>query len=412
MSQDMNILMIGTDLNLLREGSGVRERSIHYASMLGKLDIIVFGASATEVAASGNIVKGGESAKSGGIVQLAENCFVHPVRKSWKFLEAFTAIKMALKIADRSTIISVQDPFEVGLLGLFISRIKRCALHAQVHIDFFNPYFKKESLRQRIQAMIAGFVLKHADGVRVVSKKIKDYVIKDLGVREGKVTFVPVFVDTKTAENSLITSDLHKLFPEFTWIVLVAARYVKQKNIPLAISAFDEFKKNIAAGSIKAGLVSAAGLVIAGSGPEEASIRRFISEKSLDDSVKLGSWTKEFASCMKTCDVFLMSSDYEGYGMTVVEAASLGKSIIMTDVGCAGDFLVNENNGLVVPVGNAAAMAQALARLFNDRAFSEKIGLAAKASTKDTSRDSSARNINDQLIVTSWKTAKACVSMK
>jgi glycosyltransferase involved in cell wall biosynthesis len=241
-------------------------------------------------------------------------------------------------------------------------------------------------MRQHIQSLMASYVLPRADAIRAVSLRIKTYLVSDLSIPEGKVTVAPVYSDIESARRAPITVDLHKMFPQFDRIILMASRLVKQKNIPMAIEAFDIFRKKH----------PRVGLVIAGSGPEEGRIRRLIADKGMDESVKMGSWTKEFYSCMKTCDAFLISSDYEGWGMTAVEAASLGKLVIMTDVGCAGEFIIDGKNGLVVPVGDADAMADALGRAAQNR-FTASPYPSAFSDRKE----------NDRLMLDSWKKALA-----
>lgn len=375
------LLLISIDSAILEKGSSARSRMEHYASLVDKLDIIALNASV-------------DSQQSHLPIRFADNAFIYPIQKSWKLLALLKAFRVAIHLADHSTILSVQDPFELGIFGLLIRWKTKCALHVQVHIDFFSPYFAGESLRSRIQSIIAPYVLKRADGVRAVSSRIKKYLVSHLHIAEDRVIVVPVFVNIDSVREVSVTVDLHRIFPEFDWIVLVAARYVKQKNIPLAISAFGLFLRSVEKEKGKN-----VGLVIAGSGPEEGYIRRLVEEKKMENQVKVGSWTSDFASCMKTCDVFLLSSDYEGWVRTVMEAASLGKPIIMTDVESSGEFIVNESNGLVVPLRDVNAMAAAMGRLYREPQFASGLGLAAQASVSVFSK----RKDNDRLMIESWQ---------
>jgi glycosyltransferase involved in cell wall biosynthesis len=362
--------MASTDRNVFKGASAVRERMERYGSYVDGIDIVIFGA-------------------LGSAVSLANGVKVHPV-PGFKAIAFFRGIFLAKKIlktyAKDETIVSTQDPFELGLWGLVVSKIAGRPLHVQVHIDFFSPYFKTESFRQRFQAFLAPFILRRATAVRVVSKKIADYLEKNLKIDEKKIFIAPI---AATAVTGAVTIDLHKEFPHFDFIVLVASRWVKQKNLPLAIEAFDLFAQHH----------PNAGLVIAGSGPEEAAIRALVEKKGLRDCVIIGSWTSEFASLMKTCDVFLLSSDYEGWDMTVVEAASCAKPIVMTDVGCASEFIHDGDNGLVVPVRDTVRMASALETIHSDRAFAARLGESARV------RASSLAPSSDDLLVTSWKAA-------
>ena len=101
-------------------------------------------------------------------------------------------------------------------------------------------------------------------------------------------------------------------------------------------------------------------MVIVGEGPERHTLELGIRKYELRDSVVIEPWTDDMVSYYKTADLFLLTSNYEGYGRTVVEAAIAGLPVVMTDVGCAGEAIRNNVNGFIVPVDDAAALAERL----------------------------------------------------
>ena len=309
----------------------------------------------------------------------------HPLRSIGRIFGATRNIKRS-----DGWLVTSQDPFEVGLVALCISKLFRIPLHVQVHIDFFSPYFKTESLRQSFQATIAPFVLKRADAVRVVSQKIASYISSDLHIDSSAISVVPIRVHVKTPEKKT-DIDLRKRFPQFEKTFLAASRFVKQKNIPFLIHTFSFFLKKY----------PKAGLVIVGSGPQKREYERLIVSLGISASVVIRPWVDSFASCMKTSDVFVLSSDYEGWGMTVVEAATFGRPIIMTDVGCAGEFIENNINGVVIPVRDSRALISAMERLYTDTNFALSIGEHARKSTEKTVSE----RIYLDMIKKSWERA-------
>jgi len=368
----MKLIFFSIDHNILDRDSAVAKRMANYGSLVDKLDIILFRAKKDEA------------------VTLTDKVTVHAISGNIPYL-IFKAISIVRNIALKDTIISVQDPFDLGLIGLVASKMSKLPLHIQVHIDFFSPYFKAESLRQRFQAVLAPFILRRAAGIRAVSKKIADYLVHTMNIPASHIGIAPVFVDPESVRQAVTTVDLHNLYPEFEWIALVASRHVKQKNNPFAIAAFEEFAKTH----------PKAGLVIAGSGPETPHIKDLIEEKGLQNIVKIGDWSKEFISCMRTADAFILSSDYEGWGMTVIEASLLSRPVVMTNVGCAGEFLINETNGLIVPVRDVTALVAAMGRYCDSRAFALNMA-------KNAERDSLSylsREENNSLLLESWKRA-------
>jgi glycosyltransferase involved in cell wall biosynthesis len=107
----------------------------------------------------------------------------------------------------------------------------------------------------------------------------------------------------------------------------MASRLEKEKNIELAIDAWQSVVKSF----------PKAGLVIVGRGSEVLDLKKMVVSKSLTKSIVFEDWVDKgtLYSYYKTADIFLNTSLFEGYGMTLVEAQSAGCKIVSTDVGVA-----------------------------------------------------------------------------
>ncbi|HON23057.1 MAG TPA: glycosyltransferase family 4 protein, partial [Syntrophales bacterium] len=77
-------------------------------------------------------------------------------------------------------------------------------------------------------------------------------------------------------------------------------------------------------------------------------------------------WRRDVPSYMAALDLFVMPSLNEGMGRVVVEAMAAGRAVIASDVGGLRDLVVHGENGLLVPPGNAAALAAAIRTLYRD----------------------------------------------
>ena len=106
------------------------------------------------------------------------------------------------------------------------------------------------------------------------------------------------------------------------------SRLEKEKNIKMAIKAFSQVLEkypNI-------------GLIIVGEGKERTSLVELTEKLNIKKSIIFENWQSDqeiLISYYKTCDIFLNTSWYEGYGMTLKEAQMAGCKIISTDVGIA-----------------------------------------------------------------------------
>jgi glycosyltransferase involved in cell wall biosynthesis len=77
-------------------------------------------------------------------------------------------------------------------------------------------------------------------------------------------------------------------------------------------------------------------------------------------------------------DVFCLSSHTEGTSMTLLEAGATGLPSVVTDVGGNGEVVIHDKTGLVVPPGNAEALANAFLRLAKDCELRKSMGTAAR----------------------------------
>lgn len=296
----MRILSIGTDRNIFDNGSVARIRHEAYARLLGNLDIVVFSRRAHEVRAT----------QDSHLCITSTNSFS-------RFLYGFDAIFVALRLS-RPDVVTVQDPFETGLVGLIISRMFRVPLHVQVHTDFTSPAFFRHSFVNRVRYNLAWFVLRRAVRIRVVLERTKDDILAR-GVN-APITVLPIFADV--AHLAEITRVKH---PRFKIALLFIGRLEPEKHPCLAIDALSVVR---VAGHD-------AGLTIVGDGSERALLEQRAHRLGLDRFIEFMSWQKDVAPFLSQADILLVPSRYEGYGLVIVEALAACVPVLATDVGCA-----------------------------------------------------------------------------
>ena len=132
----------------------------------------------------------------------------------------------------------------------------------------------------------------------------------------------------------------------------MASRLTKEKNIGMAIEAMKEVVKER----------PKTGLIIVGDGPEREALELKTTNYKLKTNIIFENWTDDLASYYKTADLFLLTSNYEGYGRTIIEAMAANCPIVMTDVGLAGEVVKNYYNGIIVPAGDKKEMKEAILR--------------------------------------------------
>lgn len=103
----------------------------------------------------------------------------------------------------------------------------------------------------------------------------------------------------------------------------------------------------------------------------------------ITDQVHLGDAVNDVQALMHDASVLALSSQYEGFGMVLVEAMSCGVPVVATDCRSGPAEIVRHGeDGLLVRRGDAAAIAAAIDRLLGDQALRQRMGAAAFANVQ------------------------------
>ena len=99
-----------------------------------------------------------------------------------------------------------------------------------------------------------------------------------------------------------------------------------------------------------------------GDGPLRPSLEREIQALGLGNQVRISGYVQDVRPMVAACDAMAITSTTETFSIAALEAMALGKPMLMTDVGGAREQVRHGHNGLLVPVGDIAALADGLAR--------------------------------------------------
>lgn len=122
-------------------------------------------------------------------------------------------------------------------------------------------------------------------------------------------------------------------------------------------------------------------LLLIGDGPELESLRRLAAGRGLADRVHfLGYQPEERKFQYLACaDLYVLSSEHEGFGIVLQEAMQAGLPIVATNNGGQVDFLEEGRNALLVTPRDPTALAAAIGRLMADRSLMERMGVTNRA---------------------------------
>ena len=250
-------------------------------------------------------------------------------------------------------LITVQDPYFLGFLAVKLSEKFLVPIEVQIH-----GFEKMEGGRARL----ARFVLERAAKIRVVSERLKREITTRYALHATRFYILPVYTQIEISQRIV----KRKTVP-YPFTFLTVGRLVSVKNIALQINAFAKVAKEIPHIRLR----------IVGDGPERAKLELEARSLKLEASVVFEGYQNNLGRFYEEADAFLFTSNSEGWGRVVLEAAAHKLPIIMTDVGLAREVIKNEESGLVIPVGDERELTLAMKEFLDKPELRVRLGEAA-----------------------------------
>jgi glycosyltransferase involved in cell wall biosynthesis len=209
-----------------------------------------------------------------------------------------------------------------------------------------------------------------------VSRDIIDIRKRREGTPADKLVYIPNGVDVAAARTAL--RDRAAVMTEFGWkpddrLVLAVGRLVPAKS----------FENLVEAVSLLRGRYPGVRCLIVGEGRSEDEIRAAIERFAAGDLVTLAGARTDVPDLLSAADVFALTSIREGLPVSLLEAMAAERAIVGTSVGGVPDAIADGANGLLVPPGDPAAAAAAIARLLDDPALGRALGRAAARTVEE-----------------------------
>jgi glycosyltransferase involved in cell wall biosynthesis len=194
-------------------------------------------------------------------------------------------------------------------------------------------------------------VLRRAAHVFTPSGYLRELVI-GWGVAEERVSVMPnpAPFDTPSAPRAELRSRFGCDGPTLAF----AGRLTAQKSLDVLLDALEAN--------------DCVALIVAGDGEERDALRAGIASRGLGGRVTtVGALPRaEVIDLLAAADASVLSSSWENFPHSVVESLAVGTPVIATRAGGVAEVVEDGVNGLLVPVGDAAALARAVGRYFED----------------------------------------------
>ncbi|MGH7797303.1 MAG: glycosyltransferase family 4 protein [Candidatus Binatia bacterium] len=124
-------------------------------------------------------------------------------------------------------------------------------------------------------------------------------------------------------------------------------------------------------------------LLLVGEGRLRSLLEKQIGDRGLSSNVSLLGERDDIADLLNVCDVYAMSSRWEGVGRALTEAMHMALPVAATSVDGVTELIYHEKTGLLVPPENPWALANAIDRLVSDRELAKRLGLNGRQRVKE-----------------------------
>lgn len=129
---------------------------------------------------------------------------------------------------------------------------------------------------------------------------------------------------------------------------------------------------------------------IIGTGSLENALKTYVEQLSLQQHITFTGFRNDIHEILPSLDIFLMTSNEEGLGTSVLDAFLAGPAVVATAAGGIPEMVIHERTGLLAPVGDATALAMQIERLIKNGELKNRIVSGAAEKVKDFSKESTA----------------------
>lgn len=229
--------------------------------------------------------------------------------------------------------------------------------------------------RDKTYAPVVAFSINQSDGITAVSENLRDETYKIFTI-EKEIEVIYNFVDVQRFTRKPIDAFKKVIAPNGERILLHASNFRKIKRVQDVVKIFHEVHKQLPSK-----------LLFVGDGPERQMAEELSRTLDVCDDVRFVGKQEQMEDILAIADLFLLTSDYESFGLAALEAMASGVPVVSTNAGGLKEIMIPGETGYMADIGDINTMSNyALDILKNDDVLKKfKINAAAHAKKYDIS---------------------------
>lgn len=246
-------------------------------------------------------------------------------------------------------------------------------------IDIVHTHLSTASLLGGIAAHLAkrpqiatihGFntatCFRKADRIIAVSEAVKTYLLEQ-NIPEDKIRVIYNGIHLDNYQKIPVETARKKYkIPPGIFLVGIFGRLSSEKGQQIAVEGWKKV----------ADICPDANLMLVGSGKNKKYLKERIQELGLENRISLRGFIPNPQDLMCACNVVLVPSLKEGFGLAAVEAMTLQRPVITSDAGGLREIITDGETGLTFPVGDPDSLAESVLKLRSDHELAESLARA------------------------------------
>jgi N-acetyl-alpha-D-glucosaminyl L-malate synthase BshA len=228
--------------------------------------------------------------------------------------------------------------------------------------------------RERSFFTVTKFSIERSDAVTAVSEYLKEETYEAFGCHPCGIEVIPNFVNPAEYYASDEVKCRSAFAPADTKVLMHVSNFREVKRVPDVVRMFAKVRERVPAV-----------LVLVGDGPERPATEAEAEQLGVAEHVQFLGKVDAVADLLRAADLFVLPSSSESFGLSALEAMACGVPVVASRVGGIPEVVVDGDTGILVPVGDVEAMAEAGAELLAPERWS-----AARAAAIARSEDFSA----------------------
>ena len=303
----------------------------------------------------------GELHFSGEIVYLDK-------KSRWGFLKLIFKLRKTLKTYQPDTVLSFLHYTNIVTMiaSLYAKRKFKLILCERSYTPKYLAKIRLGYLRR----WLIKFTYRKADKILTVSKSIARVLEEDFNIKSEKI---------KTIYNPIMLNEIkdkcqkeikHPFFEdERAKIIICVGRLAEQKRLDILLRAFSFVRKRD----------NSVYLIIVGDGELRKELENLSSELRVNKWTDFVGFQSNPYAWIHKADIFVLSSDFEGFPNVILESMACGTPVISTDCPSGpNEIIVNGQSGILVPTEDEKALAEAILKLLRNETLRRTLSEEAK----------------------------------